>query len=87
MIREALGATVAKGDMDGLLKEDIQSFSKGTILKGRVVGKAGDDFVVEVGLKSEGLINKSEFDSADDVEMGDVVEVLLEELEDEDGTI
>jgi hypothetical protein len=32
MIREALGATVAKGDMDGLLKEDIQSFSKGTIL-------------------------------------------------------
>jgi small subunit ribosomal protein S1 len=87
MIHEALGATVASGDMDSLLKEDIQSFAKGTILKGRIVGKAGDDFVVEVGLKSEGLINKNEFDTPDDIEMGDTVEVLLEELEDEQGSI
>ena len=87
MIRQALGSSVAEGNMDGLLEKEIQSFSKGTILKGQVVGKAGDDFVVEVGLKSEGLINKNEFDNADDVEVGDTIEVLLEELEDEDGTI
>src|SRR2546427_9227090 len=87
MIREALGAEVANGEMDSLLKEDIQSFQRGAILKGHIVGKAGDDFVVEVGLKSEGLINKTEFDTPDDVEIGDTVEVLLEELEDEQGAI
>ncbi len=87
MIRDALGATVAGGNMDGLLEKEIQSFQKGAVLKGQIVGTAGDDFVVEVGLKSEGLINKSEFDNAADIEIGDTVEVLLEELEDEDGTI
>ena len=87
MIREAFGAEVAGGAMDGLLEKEIQSFQRGAILKGKIVGKAGDDLVVEVGLKSEGLINKSEFDNADDLEIGDTVEVLLEELEDEDGTI
>jgi small subunit ribosomal protein S1 len=87
MIREALGSAVAQGEMDSLLEKEIQSFTKGAILKGKVVGKAGDDFVVEVGLKSEGLINKNEFDSPDDIEVGDTIEVLLEELEDEEGTI
>ena len=87
MIRAALGETVAGGNMDSLLEKEIQSFQKGAVLKGTIVGKAGDDFVVEVGLKSEGLINKSEFDNPDDIENGDTVEVLLEELEDEDGTI
>ncbi|MCI0676525.1 MAG: 30S ribosomal protein S1 [Phycisphaerales bacterium] len=91
MIRQALGAGVfedGKVQMDSLLEKEIQSFTKGSILKGQVVGKAGDDFVVEVGLKSEGLIDKAEFDNPEDVEIGDTVEVLLEELEDEeDGTI
>ena len=87
MIREALGAEIAAGKMDSLLKDDIKSFNKGAILKGKVVGRAGDDFVVEVGLKSEGLIDKNEFDNHEDIDIGDTVEVLLEELEDDEGTI
>ncbi len=55
LIRQAFGERVAGGDMDTLLKEDMQEFKVGNILKGRVVGKAGDDVVVDVGLKSEGL--------------------------------
>ncbi len=87
LIREALGEQAATGDMDDLLQQDIENFKRGNILNGRVVGKAGDDVVVDVGLKSEGLINKSEFDNYDDLEIGSVVEVLLEELEDETGTV
>ncbi|MCZ6850920.1 MAG: 30S ribosomal protein S1 [Planctomycetota bacterium] len=87
LIREALGEQAATGDMDDLLQQDIENFQRGNILNGRVVGKAGDDVVVDVGLKSEGLINKSEFDNYDDLEIGSVVEVLLEELEDETGTV
>ena len=87
LIRTALGEEAAAGDMDNLLQDDIKSFQRGNILKGKVVGKAGDDVVIDVGLKSEGLVNKGEFDNYDDLEMGDLVEVLLEELEDESGTV
>ena len=87
LVRQAFGETVAEGDMDGLLKEDIENFHRGTILKGRVVGKAGDDVVIDVGLKSEGLINKSEFDKYNELEVGDTVEVYLEELEDDTGAV
>ncbi len=87
LVKEALGEAVAQGDMDGLLKADIEQLKPGRILQGKVVGKAGDDVVIEVGLKSEGLVNKNEFEDFDDVEVGDVVEVLLEAIEDESGTI
>ncbi|MHC5002269.1 MAG: 30S ribosomal protein S1, partial [Planctomycetota bacterium] len=87
LVREALGEDVASGNMDSLLKEDMQEFKVGNILQGKVVGKAGDDVVVDVGLKSEGLVNKSEFDSFDDLEIGDKIEVVLEQLEDETGVI
>ncbi len=87
LVRQAFGEQVADGNMDSLLQEDIENFQRGNILKGKVVGKAGDDVVIDVGLKSEGLINKSEFENYDDLEVGDVVEVLLEELEDETGAV
>ena len=87
LIREAMGEDVAGGNMDSFLKEDIQQLQTGKILKGRIVGKAGDDAVIDVGLKSEGLVNKSEFDDFDSLENGDTVEVLLENLEDENGII
>ncbi|MHC5023696.1 MAG: 30S ribosomal protein S1 [Planctomycetota bacterium] len=87
MIREAFGEDVAQGNMDTLLKDDIQQLKTGRILQGRIVGKAGDDVVIDVGLKSEGLVNKGEFDDFDDLEPGDTIEVFLEELEDESGII
>lgn len=87
LILEALGTEVAAGDMDSVLASDMAQLERGKILKGRVVGKAGDDAVVEVGLKSEGLINKNEFDDFDALSPGDEIEVLLEDIEDESGVI
>jgi len=87
LLQQAYGTEVADGNMETLLKGDIQNFQPGTILKGKIVGRAGDDYVVEVGLKSEGLIHKSEFDEVDDVSVGDTIEVLLESVETESGSI
>jgi len=87
LLRDAFGDEVATGNMDGLLGEQIQELQPGNILAGRIVGFAGDDVVIDVGLKSEGLVPKSEFEEAGDVEVGDTVEVLLERIEDESGTI
>ena len=87
ILRDAYGSDVAEGNMESLLGENIADLSPGSILEGKVVGMAGDDVIVDVGLKSEGLVPKDEFESIDDVEVGDKVEVLLEKIEDESGAI
>ena len=88
MIREAFGDSVAEGDMDAILGDDLANFSSGSILKGHVVGLAGDYVVIDVGLKSEGLVPRTEFDdNADSLQPGDAVEVLLESPEDETGAV
>ena len=87
IIRAALGDAVADGDMNALLTEDMQNLRPGQILTGRIVGRAGDDAVIDVGLKSEGLVNKSEFGNEDEITEGVEVEVLLESIEGETGII
>ncbi len=87
MILEALGQAVADGDMEELLADTIGDFKPNSILTGRITGYAGDDFLVDVGLKSEGILDKNEFDDPSTVEIGDTVEVLLEDVDGDGGTI
>jgi len=87
MVADALGQKVADGDMASLLGEQINEYKSGAILTGKIIGHAGDAFLVEIGLKSEGILERNEFDAPDDIEIGDSVEVLLEDLESESGQI
>ena len=87
LIRQSLGETIADGNMETLLDEDLQQYTTGNVLLGKFVGKAGDDAVIDVGLKSEGLVHKSEFDDWDTLESGAEIEVILEDLEDENGIV
>ncbi|MFG0292516.1 MAG: 30S ribosomal protein S1 [Phycisphaerales bacterium JB065] len=87
LLLDAYGETVAEGDMDSLLTDALGELKSDQILTGRVIGMAGDDVVIDVGLKSEGLINKNEFDDISAVKPGDEVQVLLEDLEGESGLI
>jgi small subunit ribosomal protein S1 len=59
----------------------------GTILKGTIVSRIGNDVIVEVGLKSEGIVDAGEFDSPDEIEPGKEIEVLLEDTDSESGLI
>ncbi len=60
---------------------------RGPFLKGKVSSTSGDDFVVELGLKSEGVLERSEFDEPDNVKVGDEVRVLLEDVEGDTGLV
>lgn len=69
---------------------------EGSIVKGTVVDMIGDYAVVDVGLKAEGQVPLREFRNEDDedgegaqiqVSIGDVVEVLLETAEDQNGLV
>lgn len=68
-------------------KEEESDMAPGTLLRGRIVEIGKDYVVVDVGLKSEGLVPISEFSDPDELELDKEVEVLLDQPEDEQGQI
>src|SRR5829696_3430927 len=85
-VATALGDAAA--DMNLLVRGDeVQDFTPGAIIKGKVSGRAGDDFIVELGLKSEGILERSEFDDPENVDVGQEVRVLLEDVEGDTGMV
>ncbi len=87
MLLEALGEEVATGNMDSLLENAMEELSPESLLNGKVVGFAGDDVVIDVGLKSEGLINKEEFEDIRVIEIGQEMQVMLESIEGDSGLV
>src|SRR5947207_8355836 len=78
----------AANDMGKLISGyEVQDFTPGAFIKGKVSGQAGDDFIVELGLKSEGILERSEFDEPENVKVGDHVQVLLEDVEGDTGLV
>src|SRR5580698_7133729 len=67
--------------------DEVQDFTPGAIIKGKVSSVAGDDFVIEMGLKSEGVLERAEFDEPENVKIGDDVRVLLEDVEGDTGLV
>ena len=65
----------------------ISSMSSGQILKGSIVEITKDFVVVDVGLKSEGLVPINEFSDPQELALGAEVEVFLDQTEGEDGQI
>jgi len=73
--------------LEEVLKAKVDSRLPGAILKGTIVSQIGNDVIVEVGLKSEGVVDASEFDSTDEIEPGKEIEVLLEDTDSGGGLI
>jgi len=73
--------------LEEALQTRVDSRLPGTILKGTIVSQIGNDVIVEVGLKSEGIVDASEFDEPDQIEPGSEIEVLLEDTDSESGLV
>ena len=73
--------------LEETLQAKVDSQLPGAILKGKIVSRIGNDVIVEVGLKSEGVVDASEFESSDEIETGKDIEVLLEDTDSESGLI
>ncbi len=65
----------------------VALMSSGQILKGRIVEITKDFVVVDVGLKSEGLVPINEFSDSGEIILGSDAEVYLDQTEGEDGQI
>ena len=73
--------------LEEVLQTKVDSRLPGAILKGTIVSQIGNDVIVEVGLKSEGVVDASEFESPDEISQGREIEVLLEDTDSESGLI
>jgi small subunit ribosomal protein S1 len=78
-----------KLDMNALYEETFKNLKEGSTIHGTVVAIQQDTVVVDVGYKSEGLIPIDEFSSAEmsTLNVGDEVEVYLQEREDSEGNL
>lgn len=82
---QALFTEEHKQLLDKVLETKVEALIPGTIVKGKIVTQFGNDVIVELGLKSEGIVEASEFDSPDEIVAGREIEVLLEEMDAESG--
>jgi small subunit ribosomal protein S1 len=87
-LSEALGFSQTSDEaLTTALDETVCQFQAGTLLKGRIVGIVGDDVVVDVGLKSEGVIPVNEWDDRSAIDPGDELDVWLESVESDSGLV
>ncbi|HYE18802.1 MAG TPA: 30S ribosomal protein S1 [Tepidisphaeraceae bacterium] len=86
---DAAVATALGGEtiLDRIKEDQAQPLNPGSIVKGKISSKNGDDFIVELGLKSEGILEAGEFDEPDAVQLGDEVQVFLEDVEGDTGQV
>ncbi len=70
-----------------LYEGTLQQIAEGEIVRSKVLRVTDSHVILDVGFKSEGAVPIDEFKNADSIKPGDEVEVLLENLEDEQGTV
>lgn len=76
--------------LSDLYDRSLKHLTEGEVVVGTVVKVAENEVIVDVGYKSEGIIDINEFYDADgkiNVKPGDKIEVLFEQIEDANGYI
>lgn len=75
-------------ELEQLYEESLRHIQEGEIVRGRIVQIERDGVLVDVGYKSEGIIDLDEFpDRGRNLKVGEEIDVLLEEKEDRDGQV
>ena len=73
--------------MDVLYEGTLANFTEGSIVTGRIIRVHDGDVTIDIGYKSEGVIDVNEFKDLEENPVGLEVDVFLERLEDDDGVI
>ena len=73
--------------MEEAMKQSATRFAQGEIVKGKVIEVRPKEMLVDIGYKSEGVIPAIEFMDTKAVKVGDEIDVLIEKLENKEGTV
>ncbi|MDD4203002.1 MAG: 30S ribosomal protein S1 [Candidatus Omnitrophica bacterium] len=79
--------TLGKEEMDSLYSKSLASIEEGQIIKGTIVAINNKDVFVDIGYKSDGIVSVNEFFDKEELKVGNVINILLEQKEDENGTV
>ena len=73
--------------MEEALKQGSKLVTQGEIVKGTIIEVRPKEVLVDIGYKSEGVIPISEFLEPDALKLGTEIDVLVEKLENKEGTV
>jgi len=76
-----------KEDMEKMYDDTLHQITEKEVVEGTVVGMTDRDVILNIGFKSDGLIPLSEFRDMEDLKVGDVVDVFVEDQEDPNGQL
>src|SRR5216110_283674 len=77
----------ARAEMFGQYEESLRSIGEGEIVRGTVLAIDDKEVLVDVGFKSEGVIPLAEFSDPGSIKVGDILDVFLEKMENQDGLV
>jgi small subunit ribosomal protein S1 len=87
---ELAGEDLESADWEGVLNDinrKAMELQEGNIVKGTVYEVTDNEVILNVGFKSEGSIPRIEFSNVPNVQKGDIFDVYLEKMENQDGLI
>jgi len=90
---DGVDAEFSDGEYQQLLDmydQSLRTLAEGEVVRGRVLRVGSNEVIVDVGYKSEGIIDLDEFigpDGKPHVNVGDEIDVLLEKTENRDGYV
>ena len=67
--------------------ETLKDIVEGEIVTGHVLAIENGEVIIDVGFKSEGAVSLSEFTDPDEIEVGQEIEVFLEDIEAQEGQL
>src|SRR5688572_16367293 len=76
-----------KAEMEKMYGDTLTTVQEEEVIKGTVVGITDRDVILNIGFKSDGLVPISEFRDQPALEVGDEVEVFIEDQEDPNGQL
>ena len=86
-LEQAFGADQELSSYDSEFEHIAENYGENKLIRAKVVEIHGDEAILDVGLKSEGILPLNEWDEPKSVKPGDEVDVLLEEIEPDTGLV
>ena len=84
-LERELEAQLAAEDMGSLLDSTVQNFKEGEVVQGKVVEIGDDRVLVDIGYKSEGVVQSTEFAQPAELKLGDIFDFYIEDPENDQG--
>ncbi|MFQ5706974.1 MAG: 30S ribosomal protein S1 [bacterium] len=74
-------------EMANLYEQTLTDFVEGELVVGKILAVNDKEVAVDIGFKSEGVIPIEEFSNPAELQIGDDIEVYLDNVEDKDGQL